>query len=144
MFEAAVKRHPDMPAYINMGQVLTFRKLEERSRAFAAYLQNELRLEKGDRVALMMPNLLQYPIALFGALRAGLVIVNVNPLYTPRELEHQLNDSGAKAIVIVSNFAATLEKSGLQHSSGACDFNPYGRSALIWKTHAGEFRGEIH
>ena len=110
MFDAAVKRHPDMPAYINMGQVLTFRKLEERSRAFAAYLQNELRLEKGDRVALMMPNLLQYPIALFGALRAGLVIVNVNPLYTPRELEHQLNDSGAKAIVIVSNFAATLEK----------------------------------
>lgn len=110
MFEAAVKRHPDMPAYINMGQVLTFRKLEERSRAFAAYLQNELRLEKGDRVALMMPNLLQYPIALFGALRAGLVIVNVNPLYTPRELEHQLNNSGAKAIVIVSNFAATLEK----------------------------------
>ena len=110
MFEAAVKRHPDMPAYINMGQVLTFRKLEERSRAFAAYLQNELRLEKGERVALMMPNLLQYPIALFGALRAGLVIVNVNPLYTPRELEHQLNDSGAKAIVIVSNFAATLEK----------------------------------
>ena len=110
MFEAAVKRHPDMPAYINMGQVLTFRKLEERSRAFAAYLQNELRLEKGDRVALMMPNLLQYPIALFGALRAGLVIVNVNPLYTPRELEHQLNDSGAKTIVIVSNFAAPLEK----------------------------------
>ena len=110
MFEAAVKRHPDMPAYINMGQVLTFRKLEERSRAFAAYLQNELRLEKGDRVALMMPNLLQYPIALFGALRSGLVIVNVNPLYTPRELEHQLNDSGAKVIVIVSNFAATLEK----------------------------------
>ncbi len=110
MFENAVRKHPDIPAYINMGQVLTFRKLEERSRAFAAYLQNELRLEKGDRVALMMPNLLQYPIALFGVLRAGLVVVNVNPLYTPRELEHQLNDSGAKAIVIVSNFAATLEK----------------------------------
>lgn len=110
MFESAVRKHPDMPAYINMGKVLTFRKLEERSRAFAAYLQNELRLEKGERIALMMPNLLQYPIALFGALRAGLVVVNVNPLYTPRELEHQLNDSGAKAIVIVSNFAATLEK----------------------------------
>lgn len=110
MFEAAIQRHPDIPAYINMGQILTFRKLEERSRAFAAYLQNELRLQKGDRIALMMPNLLQYPIALFGALRAGLVVVNVNPLYTPRELEHQLNDSGAKAIVIVSNFAATLEK----------------------------------
>ncbi|AUI65456.1 MULTISPECIES: long-chain-fatty-acid--CoA ligase FadD [Glaesserella] len=110
MFEKAVQRHPDIPAYINMGQILTFRKLEERSRSFAAYLQNELRLEKGDRIALMMPNLLQYPIALFGALRAGLVVVNVNPLYTPRELEHQLNDSGAKAIVVVSNFAATLEK----------------------------------
>ncbi|AFU19173.1 long-chain-fatty-acid--CoA ligase FadD [Actinobacillus suis] len=110
MLESAVRKHPDMPAYINMGKVLTFRKLEERSRAFAAYLQNELRLEKGERIALMMPNLLQYPIALFGALRAGLVVVNVNPLYTPRELEHQLNDSGAKAIVIVSNFAATLEK----------------------------------
>ena len=110
LFEQAVRRHPDIPAYINMGKVLTFRKLEERSRAFAAYLQNELRLEKGDRIALMMPNLLQYPIALFGALRAGLVVVNVNPLYTPRELAHQLNDSGAKAIVIVSNFAATLEK----------------------------------
>lgn len=110
MLKSAVRKHPDMPAYINMGKVLTFRKLEERSRAFAAYLQNELRLEKGERIALMMPNLLQYPIALFGALRAGLVVVNVNPLYTPRELEHQLNDSGAKAIVIVSNFAATLEK----------------------------------
>lgn len=110
MFEKAVQRHPDIPAYINMGKILTFRKLEERSRAFAAYLQNELRLEPGDRIALMMPNLLQYPIALFGALRAGLVVVNVNPLYTPRELEHQLNDSGAKAIVVVSNFAATLEK----------------------------------
>lgn len=110
MFEAAIQKHPDIPAYINMGQVLTFRKLEERSRAFAAYLQNELRLQKGDRIALMMPNLLQYPIALFAALRVGLVVVNVNPLYTPRELEHQLNDSGAKAIVIISNFAATLEK----------------------------------
>ncbi len=110
MFEQAVLRHPDTPAYINMGQILTYRKLEERSRAFAAYLQNELRLEKGERIALMMPNLLQYPIALFGALRAGLIVVNVNPLYTPRELEHQLNDSGAKAIVVVSNFAATLEK----------------------------------
>ncbi|MDH2997383.1 long-chain-fatty-acid--CoA ligase [Pasteurellaceae bacterium LFhippo2] len=110
MFETAVRNHPDIPAYINMGQILTYRKLEERSRSFAAYLQNELRLEKGDRIALMMPNLLQYPIALFGALRAGLVVVNVNPLYTPRELEHQLNDSGAKAIVVVSNFASTLEQ----------------------------------
>ncbi|TBL72148.1 long-chain-fatty-acid--CoA ligase FadD [Obesumbacterium proteus] len=110
MFEQSVARFADQPAFINMGQVMTFRKLEERSRAFAAYLQNELGLRKGDRVALMMPNLLQYPIALFGVLRAGMVVVNVNPLYTPRELEHQLNDSGASAIVIVSNFAHTLEK----------------------------------
>src|SRR5471030_557993 len=108
MFENAALRYADSPAFINMGEVMTFRKLEERSRAFAAYLQNELGLKKGDRVALMMPNLLQYPIALFGVLRAGMVVVNVNPLYTPRELEHQLNDSGASAIVIVSNFAHTL------------------------------------
>ncbi|QDJ12943.1 long-chain-fatty-acid--CoA ligase [Mergibacter septicus] len=110
MFEKAVVAHPDRAAYVNMGQVLTYRKLEERSRAFAAYLQNELKLEKGDRVALMMPNILQYPIALFGVLRAGLIVVNVNPLYTPRELKHQLQDCGAKAIVVVSNFASTLEK----------------------------------
>jgi len=110
MFEEAVQKYADRPAFISMGSVMTFRKLEERSRAFAAYLQQELKLEKGDRVALMMPNLQQYPVALFGVLRAGLVAVNVNPLYTARELEHQLNDSGAKAIVIVSNFASTLEK----------------------------------
>ncbi len=110
MFEQSVQKYADQPAYTNMGTVMTFRKLEERSRAFAAYLQNELKLKKGDRVALMMPNLLQYPVALFGVLRAGLIAVNVNPLYTPRELEHQLNDSSAKAIVIVSNFANTLEQ----------------------------------
>ncbi|RWR03793.1 long-chain fatty acid--CoA ligase [[Pantoea] beijingensis] len=110
LFEQAAARYADRPAFINMGQVMTFRKLEERSRAFAAYLQEGLGLKKGDRVALMMPNLLQYPIAMFGVLRAGMIVVNVNPLYTPRELEHQLNDSGAAAIVIVSNFAHTLEK----------------------------------
>lgn len=110
MFETAVARYSDQSAYMNMGAALTYRKLEERSRAFAAYLQNQLKLQKGDRVAIMMPNLLQYPIALFGILRAGLVVVNVNPLYTPRELKHQLNDSGAKAIVVVSNFAHTLEQ----------------------------------
>lgn len=110
MFEQATARYADKPAFINMGETMTFRKLEERSRAFAAYLQQGLGLKQGDRVALMMPNLLQYPVALFGILRAGMVVVNVNPLYTPRELEHQLNDSGASAIVIVSNFAHTLEK----------------------------------
>lgn len=110
MFEQAVGRYADNPAFINMGKTMSFRKLEERSRAFAAYLQQGLGLKKGDRVALMMPNLLQYPVAMFGVLRAGMVVVNVNPLYTPRELEHQLCDSGASAIVIVSNFAHTLEK----------------------------------
>ena len=110
LFETAVAKYSDMPAFMNMGATVTYRKLEERSRAFAAYLQNELGLQTGDRVALMMPNLLQYPIALFGVLRAGLIVVNVNPLYTPRELQHQLNDSGAKAIVVVSNFANTLEQ----------------------------------
>ena len=109
LFERSVRQFSDQAAFINMGTVMTFRKLEERSRAFAAYLQNELKLKKGDRVALMMPNLLQYPVALFGILRAGLVVVNVNPLYTPRELEHQLRDADIETIVIVSNFASTLE-----------------------------------
>lgn len=110
LFEQAARRYADQPAFINMGQVMTYRELEECSRAFAAYLQEGLNLRKGDRVALMMPNLLQYPIALFGILRAGMIVVNINPLYTPRELEHQLNDSGTSAIVIISNFAHTLEK----------------------------------
>ncbi|MGL5653474.1 MAG: long-chain-fatty-acid--CoA ligase FadD, partial [Vibrio sp.] len=110
MFEQSVQKYADQPAFMNMGAVMTFRKLEERSRAFAAYLQNELKLKQGDRVALMMPNLLQYPVALLGILRAGMIAVNVNPLYTPRELEHQLNDADARAIVIVSNFANTLEQ----------------------------------
>ncbi|MCX3310136.1 long-chain-fatty-acid--CoA ligase FadD [Pantoea vagans] len=110
LFEQAAKRYADQPAFLNMGQKMSYRQLEEKSRAFAAYLQHQLGLKAGDRVALMMPNLLQYPVALFGVLRAGMVVVNVNPLYTPRELKHQLNDSGASAIVIVSNFAHTLEK----------------------------------
>ncbi|MFQ6371047.1 long-chain-fatty-acid--CoA ligase FadD [Shewanella sp. YIC-542] len=110
MFETAVTRFADQSAFINMGANLTFRKLEERSRAFASYLQHDLGLKKGDKVAIMMPNLLQYPIAIFGVLRAGMVVVNVNPLYTPRELKHQLIDSEAKAIVVVSNFANTLDQ----------------------------------
>ncbi|TQC76965.1 long-chain-fatty-acid--CoA ligase FadD [Pantoea dispersa] len=110
LFEHAAQRYADQVAFINMGQPMTYRQLEQQSRAFAAWLQQGLGLQQGDRVALMMPNLLQYPVALFGVLRAGMVVVNVNPLYTPRELKHQLNDSGASAIVIVSNFAHTLEK----------------------------------
>lgn len=119
VFDHAVNSYGDKPAYVNMGCTLTYKEIEDKSRAFAAYLQHDLKLSKGDRVALMMPNLLQYPVALFGILRAGMVVVNVNPLYTPRELKHQLNDSGAKAIVIVSNFANVLEKvvkdSGVEH-----------------------------
>lgn len=110
VLEDACQQYGGQSAFVNMGQELTYKELDEKSRDFAAYLQNELKLEKGARVALMMPNLLQYPIALFGVLRAGMVVVNVNPLYTPRELEHQLNDAGAEAIVIVTNFAHTLQK----------------------------------
>ncbi|MCO5100096.1 MAG: AMP-binding protein [Burkholderiaceae bacterium] len=102
------RRFADLPAYESMGTVLTYRQLDEASRAFASWLRNDAGLGRGDRVALMMPNLLQYPVALFGALRAGLVVVNVNPLYTPRELAHQLEDSGATAIVVLENFAHTL------------------------------------
>lgn len=101
-------RFADLPAYSSMGTTMTFRELDEASRAFAAWLQKVARLRRGDRVALMMPNLLQYPVALFGVLRAGMVVVNVNPLYTPRELEHQMKDSGATAIVVLENFAHTV------------------------------------
>ncbi len=99
-----------LPAYSNMGASMTYAELDRSSRNFAAYLQKSLGLHKGDRVAIMMPNLLQYPVALFGVLRAGLVVVNVNPQYTPPELEHQLKDSGAAAIVVLENFAHTLQK----------------------------------
>ncbi|NNM14279.1 MAG: AMP-binding protein [Gammaproteobacteria bacterium] len=97
-------------AFTNFGKSITYGELEEQSRHFAAYLQKVVGLKKGDRVALMMPNLLQYPIACFGVLRAGGVVVNVNPLYTPRELEHQLKDSGAKTILILENFAHVLQE----------------------------------
>jgi long-chain acyl-CoA synthetase len=109
LFDECVTNFGERPAYYCMGREITFAELERMSRAFGAWLQAQ-GLEKGDRVALMMPNVLQYPVALFGVLRAGMVVVNVNPLYTPRELEHQLNDSGAKAIVILENFAHTLEQ----------------------------------
>jgi long-chain acyl-CoA synthetase len=102
-------RFADRPAYSSMGAQMSYAELDAHSLAFAAWLQQVLLLRKGDRVALMLPNLLQYPVAMFGALRAGLVVVNVNPLYTPTELEHQLLDSGAAAIVVLENFAHTLQ-----------------------------------
>ena len=108
--EEAFVTYRQLPAFTNMGATLTYAQLDELSRAFGAWLQHKSGLVRGDRVALMMPNILQYPIALFGALRAGMVVVNTNPLYTPRELEHQLKDSGAKAIVIVENFVHVLQQ----------------------------------
>jgi long-chain acyl-CoA synthetase len=110
MFEKSVAKYSDKIAYINMGVELTYGEVDKLSRDFAAYLQSVLKLPQGSRVAIMMPNVLQYPVCMFGALRAGYTVVNVNPLYTPRELEHQLKDSGAEAIVILENFAHTLEQ----------------------------------
>ncbi|MCM8613226.1 long-chain-fatty-acid--CoA ligase FadD [Accumulibacter sp.] len=110
LFERSVGQYRDRVAYISMGAQITYGELDKLSRDFAAYLQSVLKLPQGARVALMMPNVLQYPICIFGALRAGYVVVNVNPLYTPRELEHQLKDSGAEVIVILENFAVTLEQ----------------------------------
>lgn len=108
MFQQSTAAFRDRPAYSNLGRTLSYDEVDNMTRDFAAYLTSVAGLKKGDRIALMMPNLLQYPIALFGALRAGLIVVNTNPLYTDRELEHQLNDSGAVAIVILENFAGTL------------------------------------
>jgi len=109
LLDTSFKKNAAKPAYLMMDKSVSFGQVDEASRAFAAYLQS-LGLEKGDRVALMMPNLFQYPVAVAAVLRAGYVVVNVNPLYTPRELEHQLKDSGAKAIVIIENFASVLQQ----------------------------------
>ena len=109
VFRQSTERYADRTAFINMDKSMTFGELAELSGHFASFLQHHLKLPRGERVAIMMPNLLQYPVALFGALQAGMVVVNVNPLYTPRELEHQLNDSGATTIIVLENFANTLE-----------------------------------
>ncbi|WP_029921555.1 AMP-binding protein [Nevskia soli] len=110
VLEASCDKFRELPAFENMGVCLSYDDIDRLSQDFASYLQNVLGLNKGDRVALMMPNLLQYPVAVFGVLRAGMVVVNVNPLYTPRELEHQLKDSAARAIVIIENVAITLQE----------------------------------
>jgi long-chain acyl-CoA synthetase len=110
LFEKLAVKFADRPAYHNLGLTMSYAALERQSRAFAAFLQALPGMGKGERVAIMSPNLLQYPVALFGILRAGMTVVNVNPLYTPRELEHQLKDSGAKAIVILENFASVLQQ----------------------------------
>jgi long-chain acyl-CoA synthetase len=110
VLRVSCERFADLPAFTNMGTSLSYRELESASAAFAAYLQKSLGLVKGERVAIMMPNLLQYPVALFGALRAGGVVVNVNPQYTATELEHQLRDCGARVVVVLENFAHTLQE----------------------------------
>ena len=137
MFEDSCERFSNQPAFSNLGATLTYEQLDARSRAFAGYLQGELGLAKGERIALMMPNLLQYPVVLFGALRAGLTVVNTNPLYTERELEHQLNDSGATTIVIVENFAHVLgeciERTAIKHVvlTQMGDLLPFPKSLVV-------------
>lgn len=110
MYEESFKKFSDLISYENIGSKITYRQLDILSMNFAKFLQNKLNMKKGDRIAIQMPNLMQYPIALIGAHRAGMVVVNTNPLYTPREMEHQFCDSGAKAIVILENFASNLQE----------------------------------
>lgn len=110
VFEKSCQHNLNQPAFYNLGTILTYNQIDKYSRDFAAYLQQVLKLQKGERFAIMLPNILQYPIVMFGALRAGLIVVNVNPLYTANELTHQLKDSGATIIVTVANFANTVQK----------------------------------
>ncbi|MBT7609374.1 MAG: AMP-binding protein [Bacteriovoracaceae bacterium] len=137
VLENAFNQFGDAPSFHCMGKTLSYKDIELLSRKFAAYLQKDLGLKKGERVALMMPNILQYPVALFGVLRAGLVAVNVNPLYTARELEHQLKDSESQAIVIFENSAAILEevlsKTPIKHvmTTQIGDFLPFPKSLLV-------------
>ena len=110
MVDDRIEQYSDLVAFENMGKEMTFSELGQAINNFASYLQNHTNLKKGDRVAIQMPNLLQYPVALYGVLKAGMVVVNTNPLYTSSEMLHQFNDSGAKAVVIVENFASNLEE----------------------------------
>ncbi len=110
VFQEAVRKYGELPAFSNMGRTISYRDLERLSANFAAYLQNETDLKPGDRIAVQLPNLLQYPIAVFGAMRAGLIVVNTNPLYTETEMLHQFNDSGAAALVVLANFGDKVEK----------------------------------
>ncbi|MFN2359755.1 MAG: AMP-binding protein [Marinobacter sp.] len=119
VFDQAVKKYADRPAFSAVGATLTYRDLDTQSRNFAAWLQNKTDLKPGDRIAVQMPNVSQYPVVVFGAMRAGLIVVNTNPLYTTREMEHQFNDSGAKALVVLANMADNAEKvlphTGIEH-----------------------------
>ncbi|MDH5612704.1 MAG: AMP-binding protein [Gammaproteobacteria bacterium] len=137
VFDQSVKKYAELPAFSNFGKSLTFREMNKYTAQLGAYLKNELGLKKGDRVAVMMPNLLQNPIAIFAILRAGLVVVNTNPLYTARELKHQLNDSGAETIIIVENFCHVLQdvvaETGIKNIivTRMGDMLPFPKSAII-------------
>jgi long-chain acyl-CoA synthetase len=137
VLQAACERFRQRPAFANFGRVLSYGDIDTQSRQFAAYLTHGLGLKRGDRVAIMLPNVLQYPIAIFGALRAGLTVVNTNPMYTARELRHQLSDSGAVAIVVLDNFAATLQQTladtSIRHviTTGVGDLLSFPRGAII-------------
>jgi len=137
LLEKTCTDHAQSVAYVQMGRSLTYRELDERSRDFAAWLQKIAGLSKGDRFAIMLPNVLQYPIAMFGALRIGLAVVNTNPLYTAPELEHQLNDSGATAILVLENFAHVVEqvlpRTKVKHVvvTGVGDFLGFPKAAVV-------------
>ena len=137
LIDEAIARFPDRPAFENMGVRITFAELDRLAKDFAGFLASRSGLARGERIALMMPNVLQYPVALLGALRAGLVVVNTNPLYTARELRHQLSDSGARAIVALENFGHVLEEciddTGVEHVvvTGLGDMLGFPKSALV-------------
>ncbi len=134
LLEESFAKFADRKAFICMDKSISYRDLDEMSKALAAYLQSR-GLPKGARVALMMPNVLQYPVSTAAVLRAGYAVVNVNPLYTPRELEHQLRDSGAEAIIVLENFASTVEKVVANTADQACDRRQHGRSSRIQGRH---------
>ena len=146
ILEQSCKKFGDLPAYGNMGVSITYRELDQASRDFGAFLQKVVGLSKGDRVAIMLPNLLQYPVALFGTLRAGMTVVNTNPMYTARELQHQLNDSGATAIVVLENFAHTLEEvlpaNGDQNGHHDADRRPVSSGEGVHHQSRGQAREE--
>ena len=106
----ASKKFADMPAFTSVGKTITYTELKQKADAFTAYLQRHTDLKPGDRIAVQLPNVVQFPVVVFGAMQAGLIVVNTNPLYTPKELEHQFNDAGVKAVVVFANMAANVEK----------------------------------
>ncbi len=137
LLDHAFEKYADLPAYSCMGHTLTYRELDDLTQRFASYLQHDLGLQAGDRIAIQMPNILQYPVAMYGALRAGLIVVNTNPLYTGREVKHQLIDSGAKAIIVLANVASCvasiISETDVKHVivTNICDLHPTPKKQII-------------